>query len=185
MILKHKLLDHPFYQAWEKGEITKEQLSTYAASYNEFISMVPEFWMAVISTFDSKSEEGKKIISEETAHINLWKKWTEKLPVSVEYPSMNNEVSAFLGMNPSELLGAIHAFEIQQPEVAKTKKEGLIRHYGFEAGDLIYFDEHMNEAEHIKYGDVLAKTKADYSDFEKGFEKGSEIIYRSLDKFIN
>lgn len=185
MTLKHKLLDHPFYQAWERGEITKEQLSSYAASYNEFIKMIPEFWSAVISTFDSKSEEGKKIIGEETAHINLWKKWSDKLSASPEYPSMNNEVSAFANMNPSELLGAIHAFEIQQPDVARTKKEGLINHYGFDSTDLIYFDEHMNEAEHIRYGDMLAKKFADYSEFEKGFEKGSEIIYRSLDKFIN
>jgi len=185
MNLKHKLLDHPFYRAWEKGEITKEQLSAYAASYNEFIKMVPEFWSVVISTFDSKSEEGKKIIGEETAHINLWKKWSDKLPSSENFPSMNNEISSFNNFNPSELLGAIHAFEIQQPDVAKTKKEGLIKHYGFNESELIYFDEHMNEAEHIKYGDSLAKTKADYSDFEKGFEKGSKIIYRSLDKFIN
>ena len=185
MILKHKLLEHPFYQAWGKGEITKEQLSSYAASYNEFISMVPEFWNIVISTFDSKSKDGLKILKDENSHIGLWQKWSEKLPVTVQYPSMNNEINAFANMNPSELLGAIHAFEIQQPEVAMTKKEGLMKHYGFEESDLIYFDEHINEAEHIKYGDSLAKNFANYSDFERGFEKGSEIIYKSLDKFIN
>ncbi|MBI5403840.1 MAG: hypothetical protein HY959_10610 [Ignavibacteriae bacterium] len=185
MNLKHKLLDHPFYQAWEKGEITKEQLSSYAASYNEFIKMIPEFWSAVISTFDSKSEEGKKIIGDETAHVNLWKKWSDTLPGSENFPSMDSEINAFAGMNPSELLGAIHAFEIQQPDVARTKKEGLMKHYGFNESDLIYFDEHMNEAEHIGYGDMLAKNFTDRNEFEKGFEKGSQIIYNSLDKFIN
>lgn len=185
MILKHKLLDHPFYKAWEKGEITKRQLAAYAASYNEFITMIPEFWSVVISTLDSKSDEGKKIINEETTHINLWKKWSEKLSAEQDYPSMNNEINAFNNLNPSELLGAIHAFEIQQPEVAKTKKEGLINHYGFSHSELKYFDEHMNEAEHIKYGDTLAKTRANYYDFERGFEKGSQIIYNSLDKFLN
>lgn len=185
MNLKHKLLDHPFYQAWERGEITTEQLSKYAASYNEFITMIPEFWSAVISTFDSKSDEGKKIINEETSHINLWKKWSEKLPLSIQYPQMNDEISGFANMNPSELLGAIHAFEIQQPDVARTKKDALMKHFGFDSSELIYFDEHMNEAEHIRYGDMLARNFADYSEFEKGFEKGSDIIYKSLDKFLN
>lgn len=41
MNLKHKLLEHPFYQTWEKGEITKQQLSAYAKSYNEFITNIP------------------------------------------------------------------------------------------------------------------------------------------------
>ena len=185
MNLKHKLLEHPFYQAWEKGEITEAQLSSYAASYNEFISMIPEFWTVVVSAFDSKNPEGAKIINEETAHIELWKKWSDKLPSSDNYPSMKNEIKSFVNMNPSELLGAIHAFEIQQPEVAKTKKDGLINHYGFSAGELLYFDEHINEAEHIQYGNKLANNFAVYSEFEKGFEKGSEIIYKSLDKFIN
>ena len=185
MNLKHKLLEHPFYQKWERGEITSEQLSNYAATYNEFISMIPEFWSVVVSSFDSKNPEGKKIINEETAHIDLWKKWSNKLPRAENYPSMKSEIESFANMNPSELLGAIHAFEIQQPEVAQTKKEGLIKHYGFKAEDLDYFDEHMNEAEHIQYGNKLASGFAVYSDFERGFEKGSEIIYKSLDKFVN
>ena len=88
-------------------------------------------------------------------------------------------------MNPSELLGAIHSFEVQQPEVAKTKKEGLLNHYGFSEADTTYFDEHMNEAEHIEYGRKLANDFAVKSDFEKGFSRGSEIFYNALDRFLN
>ena len=87
-------------------------------------------------------------------------------------------------MNPSELLGAIHSFEIQQPEVAKTKKEGLLKHYNIDESKTKYFDEHMNEEEHIAYGKMLSQKFADKSDFEKGFKRGSEIFYYALDRFM-
>ena len=183
MILKHKLLEHPFYQAWEKGEITKQQLSNYAKSYNEFITHIPVFWETVINAFDSESPLGKKVIEEEISHISLWNKWAEKLSVSDSYPSLNNEIDAFKKMNASELLGAIHSFEIQQPEVAKTKKAGLLNHYGFSEKETLYFDEHMNEQEHIKYGEFLYKNFANKEDFERGFNEGAKLIYHSLDKY--
>lgn len=185
MILKHKLLDHPFYQKWEKGEITLQQLSSYAKSYNDFISNIPQYWEYIINNFDSENPVGKKIIKEENEHIFLWNKWSEKLPSTDSYPSMKKDIDSFNKMNASELLGAVHAFEIQQPDVAKTKKAGLINHYGFAGEDTKYFDEHMNETEHIRFGEYLQNNFADKNDFEYGFIKGSEIIYYSLDKFLD
>lgn len=185
MNLKYKLLEHPFYQNWESGKITLDQLANYSKSYNEFISRIPDFWKRIIDSLNPGSKEGNKIIEEEKNHITLWQKWSEQLPSTDSNPSMNNVITAFENLNPSELLGAIHSFEIQQPEVAKTKKSGLIKHYGFSENDTIYFDEHMNEAEHIKYGEYLYKNFAGKKDFENGFSKGSELIFHSLDKFMN
>lgn len=185
MILKHNLLDHPFYKNWEKGTISIQQLSKYSKSYGEFITKIPVFWNYTIEIFDSNSLTGKKIIEEEKHHILLWKIWSERLPDVKNYPSMKDEIDAFSKMNVSELLGAIHAFEIQQPNVSKTKKAGLIKYYGFNNSDTKYFDEHMNEAEHIKYGEYLYNNFADKKKFKKGFSKGAELIYNSLDKFLN
>ena len=88
-------------------------------------------------------------------------------------------------MNPSRLLGALQAYEVQQPDVAATKKEGLIRHYGFSASDLTYFDEHQKEEAHIAYGCRLAERFADTREVDEGFAEGAELVYRSLDCFTS
>ncbi|MDC1067897.1 hypothetical protein OAQ99_01920 [Candidatus Kapabacteria bacterium] len=185
MELKYRLLDHPFYQAWTKGEITKEQLSKYHASYREFIKEMPNYWQKIIDGFEDNSTFGARVVSDEKEHIGLWEQWQSKLPTTDGFPSMDDINSELQQMNTSELLGAIQAFETQQPEVAITKKEGLKEHYGYEDAELIYFDDHMEEEAHIAFGKSLAKRYANDSDYKKGFEKGSELFYKGLDKFLN
>ena len=184
MKLKNKLLDHPFYQLWTKGEITKEQLSKYSYSYFELVKQIPVLWSQSVKGLNAESSVSDKVILEELSHISMCDKFKSKLDCE-NYPSMSDVNDELSKMNPSELLGAIHSFEVQQPEVAKTKKEGLLNHYGFNENDTIYFDEHMNEAEHIEYGSSLAKNYANQNDFENGFAKGSEIFYNALDRFLN
>jgi pyrroloquinoline quinone (PQQ) biosynthesis protein C len=81
-------------------------------------------------------------------------------------------------------LGAIHSFEVQQPEVAQTKMEGLIKYYGFDNSELRYFREHLSEHEHVDYGISLLNEKAEKKEFEIGFRLGSEKFYHALDLFV-
>lgn len=185
MELKYRLLDHPFYKSWSDGSVTQEQLSKYSASYMEFIERIPVYWKKVVDAFVPESTEGKTVIVEEQSHIPMWERWSSNLESVKDYPKMDELFKKLHSMNPSELLGAIHAFEIQQPEVALTKKEGLLRFYGFDDKDLIYFDEHIDESEHINFGKELAEKFADRNDFIAGFETGSVMIYKSLDMFVN
>ncbi len=185
MKLKYRLLDHPFYQSWNEGKVSMEQLSKYAASYAEFIGRMPVYWKRISEAFDVENPDLLRIADEELEHIELWESWTSKIDMASEYPRMNQIFEAFDSMSPSELLGAVHAFEIQQPEVAETKKKGLIEHYGFSAPDLSYFDEHMHEEEHIKVGKACAEKHADPEQFKAGFASGSRMIYEGLDLFVN
>jgi hypothetical protein len=59
-----------------------------------------------------------------------------------------------------------------------------LTHYGFEEGDLGYFDEHQKEEGHIAYGRSLAERYADGKEFEAGFARGAELVYASLDGFV-
>lgn len=185
MELSKKLLDHPFYQSWTKGEITMEQLSKYHASYAEFIARVPEYWQKAIEGMGDNSAYGKTVVAEETEHIALWDEWKSNLDATAEFPRMTEIMETLDSMTASELLGAIHAFEIQQPEVAKTKKEGLMCHYGYKEEDLKYFDDHQEEEGHIRFGAMLAEKSANKEEFEAGFKRGSEIFYNGLDLFLN
>ena len=184
MELKYRLLDHPFYKSWSDGAVTTEQLAKYGASYSDFIKKIPDFWKKIITDFSRFSIEGMTIINEEKSHIAMWNRWLTQLEPAENYPKMDVTITQFELMNTSELLGALHAFEIQQPEVAFTKKQGLMKFYGFKEKDLVYFDEHMAEDDHINFGKMLADKYADAKDFKNGFEKGSELIYKSLDLFV-
>jgi pyrroloquinoline-quinone synthase len=185
MTLRKKLLDHPFYQAWTEGKITKEQLYNYADAYLELIEKIPHFWEKSVNSLGIDTAESKEVIADELSHIPMWKNWSEKLEKNNNTLNLDDLVSELEGMNASELLGAIHSFEVQQPEVAKTKKEGLMKFYGFNGSDLKYFDEHMNEEKHIKFGADIARKYANEDDFKKGFERGSELFYNGLDRFLN
>ncbi len=183
MELKYRLLEHPFYQSWNCGEISEERLANYALSYNEFIDRIPDYWTRIINDLGADKHVGQIIIEEETEHIALWHKWCEKLPATGNYPRMIELISGLDNMSASELLGAVHAFEIQQPEVAAAKKKGLLEYYGFTEEDVTYFDEHENEEEHIDFGAKLAASSANEDEFNQGFEKGSKLIYESLNLF--
>lgn len=184
MELKYRLLEHPFYQKWTMGEITLEQLSQYHRSYSEFIDMIPTYWEKAVLGLGASLNDALEVINDEKEHISLWNEWNGKLNENIEYPPMKNLLNMFDNFNPSELLGALHSFEIQQPEVAETKMQGLMKHYHYDISELNYFEEHKNEAKHIKFGTTLADKFANRTDFERGFNAGSKVVYDSLDMFL-
>jgi len=185
MNVQPRLLDHPFYQAWTRGEVTREQLAIYHRSYAEFIQRMPDFWQRVVDAFQQETTPARDVVQDEKEHIPLWELWGKRLNPPEAHPTMQPVIDAFDGMTPSQLLGALQAFEIQQPEVARTKKEGLLRFYGYRAEDLLYFDEHQLEERHISYGKWLAWNLADREEYQEGFKRGAELVYRSLDSFIS
>ena len=178
-----RLLDHPFYEAWERGDVTESQLADYGVAYQTFMDRVPTYWQQVLDGLDVASEQGDAIVAEEREHADMWEAWRTDLPEAADAPELTALFDALDGMSPSELAGALHAYEAQQPEVAETKKAGLIEHYGFDADDLAFFDEHQDEAEHIAFGAALRDDCADPDAFDRGFEQGADAVYHSLDAF--
>jgi len=179
--LKFKLSEHPFYKLWESGQVSLNKLSEYGYSYLEFISKIPEYWQKVIHSF---SIPENWIVNEEKEHIELWKKWINNLEKPKTYPKLNDLIEFYDSLNPSALLGGLNAFEIQQPEISKIKKDCLIKFYNFKEEDLIYFDEHLKEEKHISFGIYIYENFSNKEDFLYGFEKGSEMLYKSLDNFL-
>lgn len=179
-----RLLDHEFYQAWERGDVTEDQLAEYATAYQTFMEKVPEYWERVLSGLDIDDPRGAEIVAEEQEHATMWEDWRTGLPEAPDAAELDSLLSALETMGPAELAGAIHAYETQQPEVAETKKAGLIEHYGFNGEDLGFFDEHIEgEDEHIAFGAAIRDKCSNPAAFDRGFEKGAERIYHSLDAF--
>ncbi|UYN89548.1 MAG: iron-containing redox enzyme family protein [Anaerolineales bacterium] len=137
-IEKKALLKHPFYQAWESGELPVDALRTYAREYGAFIATMPAGWETL---------NDAETAQEEREHAELWQDFAAGLETEVgaaELPAVSKLVadSAALFAKPATALGALYAFEAQQPDTAKSKLDGLRAHYSLPANTEPYFEVH-------------------------------------------
>ena len=147
-IAEYDLRKHPFYQAWSAGELPVEALRTYAREYGAFISTVPIGWEALDET---------EIAAEETEHIDLWADFAAGLDTAVseaEIPQVKalTQTAHELFSERTTALGALYAFEAQQPATAQSKLAGLKAFYQLPKSVEPYFETHSHnehEAEEL------------------------------------
>lgn len=137
------LLKHPFYQAWSDGTLPGHALKLYAREYASFIGTVAKGW-------DACGDTG--IAEEEREHYDLWKQFAASLgntEVGAELPEVKSLVQkcdeAYNGY--ATALGALYAFENQQPHTSASKLEGLRTHYTELKADEVYFEVHVDDLE--------------------------------------
>lgn len=145
---KH-LLKHPFYQAWTKGELSREELRHYAIQYFPHVRAFPRFVSAVHSQCEMDDVRGELFqnLAEEEGlhgepHPELWMRFAESLGATREQVAgaMYGEKAQALAdtyfrlsrSSFAEGLGALMAYEAQSAEIAETKLDGLKRFYGIE-----------------------------------------------------
>ena len=139
-ISNYSLLNHPFYQAWSAGELPVDALKCYAREYGAFISTLPKGWETLN---DPETAE------EETEHIDMWSDFADGLNTEVseaEVPQVNTllETAEKLFSDGETALGALYAFEAQQPETAKSKLAGLKAFYQLPEKVEPYFETHSH-----------------------------------------
>jgi pyrroloquinoline-quinone synthase len=135
-----KLLKHPFYQAWEKGELPEVALQAYAKEYGAFIATLPNGW---------KTLGDSETAHEEVEHAELWDQFAKSLDTEVStpvLPAIKQLVASSdqLFEERASTMGAMFAFEVQQPETATTKLKGLRDHFSLPESAEEYFIEHTN-----------------------------------------
>ena len=160
-LVRFHLLNHPFYVAWEKGELTQEILQDYAEQYYQHIKAFPRYISATHSMCEDI--EKRKILldnlsDEEDLHKDhpmLWKQFAlaagadENSLDSVKQEYFTSDlIENFFRLSRSsyaEGLGALYAYERQVPEIAETKIKGLIDHYNISTNQgLEYFVVHKD-----------------------------------------
>lgn len=139
-IADYNLLNHPFYQAWRVGELPVEVLRTYAREYGAFISTIPNGWEAINDV---------EIAAEETEHIDMWADFASGLDTVVseaEIPQVKAllQTADELFSEPTTALGALYAFEAQQPATAQSKLAGLKEFYQLPETVEPYFETHSH-----------------------------------------
>ncbi|HEX8597551.1 MAG TPA: iron-containing redox enzyme family protein [Chloroflexia bacterium] len=174
------LLKHPFYQAWNMGTLTKGDLAVYATQYGEFIDTIATGWEAV---GDSDTAQ------EERAHALLWTDFATDLnaprPAGSRLPEITElvELAHASFSNRPQALGALYAFEHQQPATAHSKLEGLRKHYNLAASAEVYFDVHKDDEDEPRWlaEQMESLSKAEFAVAREACESMAGALWRGLD----
>lgn len=125
-VAARSLLAHPFYVAWSNGTLPVAALADYARDYGAFIRRIGAGWSAA-------GEPG--IARVEEAHARIWEgTFAAGLSTAVAEPR-DGAVATLVALaddcfaDPVTALGALYAFEAQQPHTARSKLDGLRAHY--------------------------------------------------------
>jgi len=163
---RYDLLQHLFYRAWSKGELTREDLREYAAEYWHHVSAFPAYLSALHSSLPDgelrrvvlgnlADEEG---LRDGRPHSDLWMDFAlgmgaEEADVrgrrtGPETRALVEHFRAAMQGSPAAALAALYAYESRVPAIAKTKAEGLERHYGADDAARRYFTVHRTADVH-------------------------------------
>jgi len=162
IVAAKRLLDHPFYQAWNSGELTMDELRDYAGQYYAFEAAFPRFLSALHSRCDDATVRQtllSNLWDEEHGadnHIALWLRFAEGLGMTAEEvrSSAPREattalIDTYAGLcsngSITEGIAALYAYESQAHQVAVTKIAGLKTFYGIENERTIsFFSAHID-----------------------------------------
>jgi pyrroloquinoline-quinone synthase len=147
------VLRHPFYQRWSAGELSRTELARYSGQYRHAVGAIATASAAAAEAAPERLELADHA-SEETSHVELWDRFVTAVGGDVEAeptPETEECVAAWTADDGLvETLGRLYAIESGQPEISRTKREGLARFYGIDADDATrYFSLHeRRDVEH-------------------------------------
>lgn len=194
-----RLLEHPFYQAWAAGTLTRADLRHYSTQYWRQVESFPLYLGSLTSRLGGAPAgivERNLRDEVEDDHAALWLRFAEALGAesgavrtSPVEPETKGCVDAFLAAedrSEAYALGMIYGYESQTPGVATTKIEGLRDHYGIEGSAVDYFELHgeldvEHSAELAEAISLTATDEAAVADAEAGARAGAEAIWLLLD----
>jgi pyrroloquinoline-quinone synthase len=172
------VLEHPFYERWSAGELSAAELSCYAGEYRHAV-------IALASASASAAEKAapahraglRRHAEEEASHLTLWEGFAQAAgapaPASgpEALPGTRACVEAWMaGEDLLEHLAVLYAIEAGQPEVSRTKLEGLTAHYGYseEGPASEYFRVHETlDVDHARQaGELITTLMAEVEDPE-------------------
>jgi pyrroloquinoline-quinone synthase len=159
---ERRLLNHAFYQRWEAGELSFDELRHYAEQYRYFEEMLPLFLGELADVLlDGLSRDLvlKNLVDEVSApsHLELFEDFAafyeaSDAPISL---AMRRLVAAYfevLAESPVAALAGLWAYESQGAEIADSKAEGLAQHYGANHVALAFWAAHGSvEGDHAKW----------------------------------
>ena len=163
------VLEHPFYQRWSAGELSREELARYSGQYRHAVEAVAEVSATIAAGAPDRSGL-REHAEEEAAHVELWDGFVREAGGDVaaeptaETSDCVGEWTADRGLVAN--LVRLYAIESGQPAISRTKREGLLERYGFADGTgTAYFRVHeTRDVEHAVEARELVDELADAGD---------------------
>ena len=204
VIADNKMLDHPFYQTWNMGKLSREALREYAKQYYHFVQAFPTFVSATHANtphLSVRQELLENLIEEERGegnHPGLWMKFAQSLGVTEQeaaatslLPETEEAINSLRALTRDgsylEGVSVLYAYESQIPEVAKVKIDGLKRFYGLhDTTALSFFTVHQEADVYHSAGEknILANRAIEPSQRDeciKAARTASRSLLRLLD----
>ncbi len=140
IVRRHDLNEHPFYRAWRAGTLPTSKLVAYAAEYAPFIESIEQGWRSLGHDDHAAGER---------EHARLWGQFRSSLgpasePACREARALVDEARRSFA-DPVEAVGALYAFESQQPSTTRSKLDGLREHYAAAELATKYFELHADD----------------------------------------
>jgi pyrroloquinoline-quinone synthase len=171
------VLEHPFYERWSAGELSAAELSLYAGEYRHAVlALARASALAAASTGPEHRAGLERHAEEEAAHVELWDEFAcaTRMAVDTDHTTDSRDAEELAlaqtqtcaaawtaGADTLEHLAVLYAIEASQPEIARTKLEGLTEHYGYapEGPAVEYFTLHERvDVEHARQASELIET---------------------------
>lgn len=187
IIAEKSILKHPFYQRWQAGELTLDELSGYTCQYYHHVLAFPKYVSGAHANCDEladRQELLENLREEEEGpnnHPELWLRFGEAIGLQREdmtdaepLPETTAIDETFRRITKDSPfiagIAALYAYESQVPEVAGTKMEGLKKYYGVNspAGLRFFVVHHSLDVEHSR---VTRNMVARYVENNPGAEK--------------
>jgi pyrroloquinoline-quinone synthase len=210
-INEKNILEHPFYQKWNEGKLTPDELKNYALQYYRFVEHFPMFVSSVHSYCTDPrvrnmilenlaDEEGYKTGAAD--HPALWLNFCKSLGLNTDevvnnngiVPEVQKMVDGFYGLCRSvdyKLgLAALLAYEFQIPEVSRIKIEGLKKFYGINSPEALEFFSVHEQADIYHSRDEMeaivnnCKTEEEQNKVLDVVKQSTSLYWQMLDGMI-
>jgi len=101
---------------------------------------------------------------------------------SVDYDPTNHPRTESMQDNRPSLVGFVFAFEHQQPEISKSKLEGLKRWFNIDDKGKRYFEEHSKKSDEIEIleKEIMSMTDEEFARCKNAFEITVNTLWNLL-----
>ena len=204
VIARNGMLNHPFYQTWTMGKLSREALREYAKQYYHFVQAFPTLISGTHANtphLSVRQELLENLMEEEHGegnHPGLWMKFAESLDITEaeaattpKLPETKEAIESLRTITRDgsylEGIAALYAYESQIPEVARVKIEGLKKFYNITSDRALSFFTVHQEADVFHSGsekNLLDRYAVDAQDRVKcltAAEKSAHAMLRLLD----
>lgn len=200
LIRERSILRHPFYRAWQRGELSRDQLATYSRVYYPHVAAFPNYLENAISCAEDPStrrtleDNLRDELTNPAPHPELWLDFAtalgqdrDTLKRATPLAKVASTTSIFDRLTSHDIasgLTALYAYESQQPEVAAEKLRGLRESYAIQGKSALnYFTVHATADLQHRAGERSAL--AHYLDSNTSFGTIMNAANEALDAYWN